>query len=113
MSEDPSRNALMAPPKPHKAARVMRGAAKAAAGSIPGAGAALSECIDLFVPNPEAKDRARWETEVTDEVNDLTGRVNDIDRHSTHGREVMIGGGAAIVAEFMVKCPPSAPMAQI
>lgn len=92
-------------PKRHKGSDRGRATARAVAGVVPYGGAALSEISDALIPNPTAKDRERWEGEVTDEVNSLGVRVEDIDER-TGRRKVEFSGVAAEIAKLMIEgCP--------
>jgi hypothetical protein len=83
----------------------VRHIAKAAAGSVPLAGAVLGELADAFIPDHETSDRERWEGDVTDGVNNLRGRVDDIDER-TGERRVTLTGAPAATAKYMIeRCP--------
>lgn len=81
-----------------------RAAARAAVGSIPIVGAVASEAVDAFLPNPEADDQDRWSGEITDGVNSLNERVEDIDGR-TGKRTISLIGATALAAKYMIeKC---------
>lgn len=74
-------------------------------GSVPLAGAVLTEIVDASVPDHEARDRERWEGDVTDGVNHLHGRVDDIDQRRGR-RLVSLSGAPALAAKYIVeRCP--------
>ena len=92
------------PPEPHRRADLGRAAARALAGAIPVAGSAATELVNML-PDPSADRRKQWERDVSDGVNDLSGKVSEIDER-TGTRYVTITGGAAAAAMHMVKnCP--------
>jgi hypothetical protein len=65
----------------------------------------LAEIADASLPDHEARDRERWEGDVTEGVNRLHGRVNDIDER-TGKRTVSLTGAPALAAKCMVeRCP--------
>jgi hypothetical protein len=104
MSDEPRAGHIERPKKSGKN-KFARHAAKAAAGTVPYAGAILTELTDAVVPDHEARDRARWEGEVTDGVNSLHGRVDDL-HERTGKRRATITGAAAAIAKYMVEhCP--------
>jgi hypothetical protein len=93
--------------RPQKAPRnqIARRVVKAAVGSVPGAGAALSELADATLPDYEAKDRMRWEGDVTDGVNSLHGRVEEIEEGGGK-RSLSLTGASAYIAKYMIeRCP--------
>lgn len=93
------------PPKTHRGADIARAAAKGVLGAVPVAGAALAEAAELGLPNPTEADRRRWEGDVTDGVNNLHGRVDNLDGR-TGMRAVTFSGARADVAKFMIeRCP--------
>lgn len=103
-NKDDPQNPLQ-PPQRFPKTRLARAAAKAAGGAVPIVGSTLTEAADAFLPNPEARDRERWEGEITDGVNTLGGRVEELDQR-TGSRLLTLTGGAAAVAKFMVeRCP--------
>jgi hypothetical protein len=104
MSDDnPGRSAIEGPKRFPKN-KIVRHAAKAAAGSVPYAGAVLSEIADASIPDREARDRRRWEGEVTHGVNDLHGRVDGLEQPGV--RAVRFTGAAAEIATYLTKrCP--------
>lgn len=105
MSESDDRQGPIERPKKFSKNRVARRVAKAAAGSVPYAGPALTEIVEASMPDHEARDRERWEGDVTDGVNHLHGRVDDIDAR-TGRRAVTFSGAAADIATYMIKrCP--------
>jgi len=92
-------------PRRHRKAQLARAVTKAGLGSIPYVGTALSEAAEVVLPDPEAKDRGRWEGEVTDGMNDLTDRVEVIEERGGK-RTVRFTGGAAAAAKYMIEnCP--------
>lgn len=104
MSDDVKSGRIERPKKAPKN-RLVRRVAKAAAGSVPYAGAVLTEIADAAVPDHEARDRDRWEGDVTDGVNHLHGRVDEIDER-TGERTVSISGAPALIAKYMIeRCP--------
>lgn len=93
------------PPKVNRGADIARAAAKAALGAVPLAGAALAEAADFGLPNPTEADRRRWEGDVTDGINNLHGRVGEMDERSGE-RAVTFSGAPADIARFMIeRCP--------
>ncbi|HTU12447.1 MAG TPA: hypothetical protein VMG08_16265 [Allosphingosinicella sp.] len=83
----------------------MRHVAKAAAGIVPLAGSALAEIADAAVPDLEARERDRWEGDVTRGINELHGRADDLDRR-TGLVEVRFSGAVAGIAAYLIKrCP--------
>lgn len=103
MSDD-TKTPKILPPEPHRAADLGRAAARALAGAIPVAGSAATELVNMF-PDPTADRRKQWERDVSDGVNDLSGKVSEIDER-TGTRQVTITGAAAAAAMHMVKsCP--------
>lgn len=105
MTDDTSSRGPVEPPKKFPKNKVLRHAAKAAAGSVPYAGAVLAEIADVSVPDHEAQDRDRWEGDVTDGVNHLHERVDDIDER-TGKRTVSLTGPTALIAKYMAEhCP--------
>ena len=104
MSDDAKPGRIERPKKAPKN-KALRAAAKAAAGAVPFAGSTLAEIADACVPDHEARDRTRWEGEVTDGVNALHERVNAIDERFG-GRRISLEGASAIISQFMIKrCP--------
>lgn len=101
MSDDYGSGPIERPKKSpkNKAARQI---VKAAAGSVPYAGAALAEAAEAFFPNHESQDRERWEGDVTEGVNHLHGRVDDIDER-TGERHVSLTGAPAYIAKHMIE----------
>jgi hypothetical protein len=79
--------------------------AKAATGSVPLAGAVLTEIADAKVPDHEARDRERWEGDVTDGFNDLHGRVDDLDERIGEHRITLTGATAAAAKYIIEHCP--------
>lgn len=59
------------PHVPNRKADVARAAVRGILGAIPGIGSPLAEAASLAMPDPTAKDRARWEIEVTNQLNRL------------------------------------------
>jgi len=105
MSDDQRDNGAIQPPKKHRAADAGRAAAKGGLGMVPIVGSPLAEAAGMLLPDPTAKDRARWEGDVTGSVNRLHGRVDDIDQR-TGKKTVSLEGGAAVAAKHMVEsCP--------
>jgi hypothetical protein len=105
MQDDETKSGPIEQPRRYPKTRAARAVARAALGAVPTAGAALAEAADAFLPNPEATDRFRWEGEITDGVNNLSGRVDDIDQR-TEGQLVTFTGGAAVAARYMIEhCP--------
>lgn len=93
------------PPEASRKADLARAAARAAAGAIPVIGSAAAELANEIVPDPTAKNRQQWEGEISDGVNGLNERVDDIDAR-TGKRTIELKGGAAAAAMFMIKrCP--------
>ena len=85
--------------------KAVRHIAKAAAGIVPLAGSALAEIADAAIPDLEARDRARWEGQVTSGINELHGRVDGLDER-TGLVEVRFSGAGAGIATYMIKrCP--------
>jgi hypothetical protein len=102
MSEDNPGAGPIEKPKSFPKRKALRAIARAAAGSVPVAGPALAEVADAFLPDHEARDRNRWEGEITDGVNDLYSRVDD----GRGGHHVTISGVAAeLAAHFIKRCP--------
>jgi hypothetical protein len=105
MEDDEGERAPLQKPKSFPAADAGRRAVKVVASIVPYAGAALAELADAALPNPEHKDRKRWEGEVTDGVNTLHGKVGEISEQLAPAT-VTIGGPAAAIAKHMVQnCP--------
>ena len=101
---DETKAPKIVPPEPHRRADLGRATARAIAGAIPVAGSAATELVNML-PDPTADRRKQWERDVSDGVNDLSGRVSKIDER-TGARQVTITGGAAAAATHMVKsCP--------
>lgn len=101
MTDEPVNGPIERPGKSPKN-QTLRRVAKAAAGSVPGAGAVLAEIADACIPDHEAHDRSRWEGEITDGVNDLHGRVGEIEA-SEDERTVSFEGASALIAKFMIE----------
>jgi hypothetical protein len=65
-------NSSILPPEDYPKSDAARAASKGIAGAIPLVGSVISEVIEHFAPDPAAKDRIRWELEVTNQLNRLT-----------------------------------------
>lgn len=102
MDENDPKSGPIQPPKKFPENQAARRIAKAVAGSIPHAGAALAEVVDARIPDYEARDRERWEGDVTEGVNDLHGRVDDLDQRST-AQTISLEGASALIAKFMIE----------
>lgn len=102
MPHDGPKASPIEPPKKAPKNQLMRATARAAVGSVPLAGPALAEAADILLPDEEARDRHRWEGEITDGVNDLFSRVDGRrgDRHVT-----ISGAAAELAAYFVKRCP--------
>lgn len=59
------------PPTPNRKADVARAAVRGVLSTIPVIGSPLSEIANLAMPDPTARDRARWEIEITTHLNRL------------------------------------------
>lgn len=93
------------PPKIHRGADIARAAARGALGAVPFAGSTLAEAANLGLPNPTDADRRRWESDLTNGVNNLHGRVDSLDER-TGLRAVTFSGPLADVSKFMIeRCP--------
>jgi len=105
MSDDAPKDGKIQQPKRYLGADVGRAAVKGGLGMVPLVGSPLAEAAGLMMPDPTAKDRERWEADVTEGVNNLHGRVDDIDQR-TGKKTVSLEGGAALAAKHMVEsCP--------
>lgn len=105
MSEEDSSKRKIIPPKENRKADLGRAAARGIAGAIPVVGSAAAELANELLPDPTAKGRQQWEGEISDGVNGLNDRVDDIDAR-TGKRTIELKGGAAAAAMFMIKqCP--------
>lgn len=105
MNDKPRKPGNIERPKDFPAANARRRAAKAIGGAVPGVGSLIAEAADAFISNPEAQDRNRWEGEVTDEVNTLGGRVDNIDQR-TGNRTESLSVVASAIAKYMIEsCP--------
>ena len=102
MDEIPSELDPIEQPKKFPKNKLARAAAKAAAGAVPFAGSTLAELADAFVPDHEAIDRSRWEGNVTEDVNHLHSRIDDIDER-TGNEAFTLQGTPALVAKFMIE----------
>jgi hypothetical protein len=60
------------PPESYPKADAARAVSKGIVGAVPVVGSALAEAIEHLAPDPAAKDRARWEDQVTSRLNKLT-----------------------------------------
>lgn len=99
-------NSSIKPPANNKAAAIGKSAAKGLLGAIPVAGSLAAEAAEHLLPDPNAKDRARWEGEVTDRVNTLDERVGGLEEGASASRSFTITGATAAVAKFMIEgCP--------
>jgi hypothetical protein len=102
MSDDVSRDSPIQPPKIHRAANIGRAALKGLLGTVPLAGSVLAEAAELGLPNPSENERHRWEGEVTDGVNTLHGRLNELDERSGEHLVTLVGG-TAVAAKYLVE----------
>lgn len=93
------------PPNTHHRANAVRAAAKGVLGAIPVAGALLAEAADLTLPNPAERDRQRWEGDITDGVNSLHGRVDELDARAGNLAVTLSGASASIAKHMIEHCP--------
>lgn len=102
--EDQQRNRPIEPPAKHRAGDMTRSVSKAVIGSIPGAGAFLAEAADQFLPDATARDRERWEGEITNSVNGLQIHVAAFG--STGSSAVPLSRKASAIGVFVAReCP--------
>lgn len=93
------------PPKAFRKGDIGRAAARAVAGAIPVVGSAATELVNEILPDPTAKARQHWERDVSEGVNDLHERVDDIDSR-TGARTIELTGGTAAAAKYLIEhCP--------
>lgn len=105
MSDEGNDGRKINPPETHRKADLGRAAARAVAGAIPVVGSAATELANEILPDPSAKARKEWEQHVSDGVNDLNERVDDIDSR-TGARTVELTGGTAAAAKYLIEqCP--------
>jgi len=105
MRDDDAKPGPIERPQKFPKNKAARHIAKVAAGSVPYAGAVLTEIAEACVPDHEARDRTRWEGDVTEGVNSLHGRVDDIDER-TGERRMTLTGATALAAKYLVeRCP--------
>ncbi len=106
MADDyPTDKQPIIPPKTYPVDKAVRAAIRAGVDVLPFGGNAISEAIEYIRPNPEAQDRARWEGEVTQEVNTLSDRVDEINNCVDPSTQ-MLSQPAAHIAKFMIEhCP--------
>lgn len=105
MSETENERRRIDPPDTHRKADLGRATARAVAGAIPLVGSAATELANEILPDPTAKARKQWEQDVSDGVNDLNERVDDIDSR-TGARTVELTGGTAAAAKYLIEhCP--------
>lgn len=105
MNDGNDDNRKINPPEPHRKADLGRAAARAVAGAIPVVGSAAAELANEILPDPTAKARKHWEQHVSEGVNDLHERVDDLDSR-TGTQTIELTGGTAAAAKFMLEqCP--------
>lgn len=93
------------PPKKSMKADLVRAAAKGTLGIIPVAGSFLAEAADVAMPDPSDDARRRWEGRVSDGVNVLRGRVDDLHERVDGPTVTLTGGAAACAAHLIEGCP--------
>lgn len=95
----------LSPPVTHGQSDLARATARAAAGAIPVIGSAASELVNALLPDPTARARNQWEQDVSEGVNDLHDRVDDIDSR-TGDHTVELTGATAAAAKYLIEhCP--------
>lgn len=93
------------PPKKSLKADLARAATKGTLGMIPVAGSFLAEAADVAMPDPTDDARRRWEGRVSEGVNVLRGRVDDL-HERVDGPTVTLTGGAVACATHLIEgCP--------
>jgi hypothetical protein len=93
------------PPEISRSADLGRAAARAVAGAIPVVGSAATELANELLPDPSSEARKQWELEVSEGVNNLNDRVDNIDDR-TAARNIELTGGTAAVAKYLIEhCP--------
>lgn len=105
MTEENNNERKINPPKENRKADLGRATARAIAGAIPVVGSAAAELVNEALPDPTAKNRKQWEGAISEGVNSLNDRVDDIDER-TGQRTITLTGAAAAAAKFMIEqCP--------
>ena len=93
------------PPSPNSEMDAIRTVARVGLGAVPVLGLVLAEIGNAVIPDPTARDRERWEGEITDDVNELDTRVLDLQGAVTPQKE-SLSDAAALIAKLMVEtCP--------
>lgn len=91
-------------PSKSQAGDLTRSISKAVLGSIPGAGAFLAEAADQCLPDASARDRERWEGEITESVNGLEVQVAALGSNASCA--IQLSGPASAIGFFMARqCP--------
>lgn len=90
------------PPKRNVKADLARAAAKGTLGSIPVAGSFLVEAADVAMPDPSDDARRHWEGRVSEGVNELCGRVDDL-HERVDGPTVTLTAGAVACATHLIE----------
>ena len=105
MTMDKNDHDDIVPPKRNVKADLARAVAKGTLGSIPVAGSFLAEAADVAMPDPGDDARRRWEGRVSEGVNVLRGRVDDL-HERVDGPTVTLTGGAVACATHLIEgCP--------
>ncbi len=102
--EDRQQNRPIERPVKHRTGDATRSISKSVLGSIPGAGAFLAEAADQYLPDGTARDRERWEGEITDSVNSL--QIHVVALGSTGSNAVPFSATTLAIGLFMARqCP--------
>jgi len=106
MPDEPESKRVPELPKTHVSAKAIRSVTKATVGSIPIAGAALSEIVENIIPDPDKVEERRWAGEVNECLDGLHGRIDGIEDRLTGRRTVTLDGVAASMLRLMLqRCP--------
>jgi hypothetical protein len=93
-------------PEAQASAKAVRSITKATVGSIPVAGAALTELVENLMPDPDKLEQGRWAGEVNGCLDGLHGRVDGVEDQLTGKRSVELEGASAAVLRLMMqRCP--------
>lgn len=104
MSPDQPEIGKIKRPEKHAKMRHTRAAARGIANAIPVAGGAVAELADAILPDPEGLEHDRWVGDVTNTINDIDGRVGNLESQNDNGAtNVTLTGATAAIAKHMIE----------
>jgi hypothetical protein len=92
------------PPRKHKAEAIARRGVRGIVGLVPVVGSLAAEAVDGLMPDAEAMDRERWEDDVTDGVNYVGSRVDEIDGRTGKKSQRIEGLAAELISHMLRSC---------